>query len=150
MQAHSDARQFMTRPIPYFKDLCKICDLSSDEKEGPCSQDSGEKEGFTSEMEKKKKNSEPDFECLSHSKRPRWNDNEEAVPSLSEKKKENSAVTIESVVEAVQALPDIDEDFVLDACDLLEDENKARTFMALDVKLRMKWLVRKLRPHTLI
>ena len=57
---------------------------------------------------------------------------------------------IKSVVKAVQALADMDGESVLDACDLLLDKNKANTFMALDVKLRRKWLVRKLRPHPLI
>ncbi|RVW64843.1 hypothetical protein CK203_052002 [Vitis vinifera] len=75
-----------------------------------------------------------------------------AVSSISEKNKddENSgSISIESVIEAVQALPDMDEELVLDACDFLEDEKKAKTFLALDVKLRKKWLIRKLRPQQL-
>lgn len=74
------------------------------------------------------------------------------VSSISEKNKddENSgSISIESVIEAVQALPDMDEELVLDACDFLEDEKKAKTFLALDVKLRKKWLIRKLRPQQL-
>ncbi|CAG7894083.1 unnamed protein product [Brassica rapa] len=42
----------------------------------------------------------------------------------------------------------MDEELILDACDLLEDDLKAKTFLALNVKLRKKWLLRKLRPHT--
>ncbi|THG02111.1 hypothetical protein TEA_020143 [Camellia sinensis var. sinensis] len=31
VQAHEDARQYMTRPVPYYKDLCGICrELGSD------------------------------------------------------------------------------------------------------------------------
>ncbi|KAJ6334443.1 hypothetical protein OIU78_011346 [Salix suchowensis] len=73
-----------------------------------------------------------------------------AVSSLSDKRKvENSnSDSIEKVIESIQALPEMDEDLVLDACDLLEDELKAKTFMALDVKLRKKWLLRKLRPES--
>ncbi|MBA0736265.1 hypothetical protein Gogos_009831, partial [Gossypium gossypioides] len=72
-----------------------------------------------------------------------------AVSSLTEKKDDGNtnSILIENVITAVQALPDMDEDLLLDACDLLEDEIKAKTFMALDVKLRKKWLLRKLRPQ---
>ncbi|XP_010243132.1 PREDICTED: uncharacterized protein LOC104587285 isoform X3 [Nelumbo nucifera] len=72
-----------------------------------------------------------------------------AVTSLANKKKENeneTPATLEKVVNALQAIPDIDEDLFLDACDLLEDEQKAKMFLALDATIRKKWLMRKLRP----
>ncbi|CAM8961541.1 unnamed protein product [Rhodiola kirilowii] len=53
---------------------------------------------------------------------------------------------IESAINALQAIPDIDDELLLDACDLMEDETKAKTFLALDAGLRKKWLLRKLRP----
>ncbi|KAE8696858.1 hypothetical protein F3Y22_tig00110637pilonHSYRG00093 [Hibiscus syriacus] len=61
-----------------------------------------------------------------------------AVSSLTEKKDggNSNPISIEIVVTAVQALPDMDEEFILDECDFLGDEIKAKTFMALDVKLR--------------
>ncbi|KAJ8751788.1 hypothetical protein K2173_025974 [Erythroxylum novogranatense] len=58
-----------------------------------------------------------------------------------------NGVVLESTIGALQALPDIDDDLLLDACDFLEDEKKAKTFLALDASLRKKWLLRKLRPQ---
>ncbi|KAI8569315.1 hypothetical protein RHMOL_Rhmol02G0269400 [Rhododendron molle] len=63
---------------------------------------------------------------------------------LVNKKEEKSYVSIENAIDALQAISDIDDELLLDACDLLEDERKAKTFLALDVNLRKKWLLRKL------
>lgn len=71
----------------------------------------------------------------------------DAVTALVNKKAIKNHVTIESAIETLQAIPDVDEELLLDACDLLEDERKAKTFMALDATLRKKWLLRKLRPQ---
>ncbi|KAF5207001.1 Myb/SANT-like DNA-binding domain protein [Thalictrum thalictroides] len=69
-----------------------------------------------------------------------------AVTLLKRNKKENGDFfTIKNVMDALQAVPDMDEDLILDACDFLEDEKKAKTFLALDDRLRKKWLMRKLR-----
>ncbi|TYH05405.1 hypothetical protein ES288_A08G080300v1 [Gossypium darwinii] len=72
-----------------------------------------------------------------------------AVSSLIEKKDDENtnSISIENMITAVQALPDMDEGLILDACDLLEDKIKSKTFMELDVKLRKKWLLRKLRTQ---
>lgn len=47
------------------------------------------------------------------------------------------------VINVLQALPDTNDELHVDACIILEEEI---TFMALDVLLRRKRLVRKLRP----
>ena len=72
-----------------------------------------------------------------------------AVSSLTEKKDDgnSNSILIENVITAVHALSDMDEDLILDACDFLEDEIKAKTFLALDVKLQKRWLLRKLRSQ---
>lgn len=189
IKEHTDARQFMTRPVPYYKDLCMICDPSVDDRDSYSGQDveqenqvegaklcgaltsflspstsvstedeDGDVQESTPMCQKKRRRLE-NCPNEAHPKRSREEDGgmasalremASAVSSLSEKKRNDEKLnsgSIESVVEAVQALPDMDEDFVLDACDLLEDEKKAKTFMALDVKLRKKWLMRKLRPQ---
>ncbi|KAL7122318.1 hypothetical protein ACP275_01G038300 [Erythranthe tilingii] len=56
----------------------------------------------------------------------------------------NNYSALESAIDALQAIPDIDDEILLDGCDLLEDERKAKTFLALDASLRKKWLLRKL------
>lgn len=186
IKAHTDARQFMTRPVPYYKDLCVICDPSADEKYcflgleqqneveqikllrtsntsqsdmSVSSEDQVDEEQESTHADQKNKRQLENCSNSGHLKKLHRKDESmasalremaSAVSSLSDKKKddENSnSIPIENVIEAIQALPDMDEDLVLDACDFLEDEKKAKTFLALDVKLRKKWLLRKLRPQ---
>ncbi|KAK6231966.1 hypothetical protein SCA6_002039 [Theobroma cacao] len=63
------------------------------------------------------------------------------------RKKENENAPTRRVIEELQAIPGIDDDLLLDACDFLEDDRRARMFLALDASLRKKWLMRKLRPQ---
>ncbi|XP_027352552.1 L10-interacting MYB domain-containing protein isoform X2 [Abrus precatorius] len=186
IKVHTDARQYMTRPLPYYKDLCVICDPNFDEKESSLPKDKHQnvvdfKTGspWTSKTGQSPitPNSNEDhfngveelahigqkqkrqLEKCSDSTSPKKSRNDEqgmavalhemaaVVSTLSTKKNDDNSISIENVIEAVQALPDMDEDLVLDACDFLEDERKAKTFLALDVKLRKKWLIRKLRTQ---
>ncbi|XP_076936811.1 uncharacterized protein LOC143604117 [Bidens hawaiensis] len=66
------------------------------------------------------------------------------VSKLVNWKTERHYSPIETAVDALQAIPNIDDDLLLDGCDILEDEKKAKTFLALDASLRKKWLLRKL------
>ncbi|KAK7345205.1 hypothetical protein VNO77_15782 [Canavalia gladiata] len=68
-----------------------------------------------------------------------------AVTSLTKKAKKEDNFSIDNVISVLQAIPDLDDDLILDACDFLEDERRARMFLALDAPLRKKWLFRKLR-----
>lgn len=185
MQVHTDARQFMARPVPYYKDLCFICDPTIDEKGYPVPQDldqqnsledksigaseTGQSPAISNYIEypvsnvqdsthrvRKQKRQLEKYSDSTYSKRSK--DDEQgmvsalqematAVSSLSTEKSDDNSVSIEVVIEAIQSLPDMDEDLILDACDFLEDEKKAKTFLALEVKLRKKWLIRKLRSQ---
>ncbi|KAK8635619.1 hypothetical protein V6N13_004348 [Hibiscus sabdariffa] len=195
IKGHKDARQFMTRPVPYYKDLCSICNsqypdesdyftlqcsepdsvvrevmplpaancsqspvasVSSEDEIGDLLEPACLDSNTTGSNSNYKRQLENKSSCV-HSKKSRSEDDSmasalremaSAVSSLSEKKDDGNSnpVSIENVITAVQTLPDMDEDVILDACDFLEDEIKAKTFMALDVKLRKKWLLRKLRP----
>ncbi|KAK7268116.1 hypothetical protein RIF29_20803 [Crotalaria pallida] len=70
-----------------------------------------------------------------------------AVASLTKKTKKEDNFSVDNVITVLQAIPDMDEDLILDACDFLEDERRARMFLALDANLRKKWLLRKLRSE---
>ncbi|XP_027364017.1 L10-interacting MYB domain-containing protein-like isoform X2 [Abrus precatorius] len=68
-----------------------------------------------------------------------------AVTTLNKKAKKEDTFSVDYVISELQAIPDMDDDLILDACDFLEDERRARIFLALDASLRKKWLLRKLR-----
>ncbi|KAK4281745.1 hypothetical protein QN277_013202 [Acacia crassicarpa] len=69
-----------------------------------------------------------------------------SVSSLTKKTKKEDKFSMDNVISVLQTIPDMDDDLILDACDFLEDERRARMFLALNTNLRKKWLMRKLRP----
>ncbi|CAI9781084.1 unnamed protein product [Fraxinus pennsylvanica] len=158
IKAHTDARQYMTRTVPYYKHLCLIWkDFSSDIKDCMSGhnlelQDEDAEFKFMQPLRLENpsisgtsKKARSKAEGVVHA----LHEMATVVSSLADKRKEDgilNSAPIENVIEAIQALPDMNEGLVLDACDFLEDETKAKTFLALDVKLRKKWLIRKLRP----
>ncbi|KAJ9543157.1 hypothetical protein OSB04_022864 [Centaurea solstitialis] len=175
IEANADARQYMTRPVPYYKDLCNVCkeantsegreslsDNHSDQKDEAGSLKLTHSATVSDEQESSHKRELENKWSPEHLKKVKMDDEESmasalremaaAVSCLADKMKDeddddNSTNSV-AVVEAIQRLPDMDEDLILDACDYLEDDDKkAKTFLALDVKLRKKWLIRKLRPQ---
>ncbi|KAL7112581.1 hypothetical protein ACP275_04G011200 [Erythranthe tilingii] len=153
IKAHAEARQYMTRPVPYFKDLCLIFrELNDDDNEKNLENhavDQSPSASVSSYEGRESTHQECDIIIAAN---PVTKRRLETPPFMGSSKKSRSedegvkAVPVELVVASIQALPDMDEDLVLDACDFLEDDKKAKTFLALDVKLRKKWLIRKIRP----
>ncbi|CAL1372892.1 unnamed protein product [Linum trigynum] len=68
-------------------------------------------------------------------------------PAKKQKMVEGRGDQLVEVVHALQAIPDMDEQLMLDACDFFEDDDKkAAMFLALDGRFRKEWLLRKLCP----
>lgn len=159
--AHPTARQYMARPVPYYKDLCIIYrDTTSNIRDNHPSHNLTDAPGMKvfspfrgTNFPEPSDSSEDQVDDLTESDIREYTQRDEGNFGNPRAKRARSSdefdltlVSVEKVVEAIQALPEMDEELILDACDFLEDEKKARTFLALDFKLRKKWLLRKLRP----
>lgn len=107
-----------------------------------------------SERKKKRKSaSSSTRDCQRKIKKPTKEDIQETldeVPSVVKTWTGNKEIieecsSIERVVESLQAVPGMDDEIFLEACQLLEDEKKAKMFVQMDVSQRRNWLIRKLR-----
>ncbi|XP_028111818.1 L10-interacting MYB domain-containing protein-like [Camellia sinensis] len=129
--AHEDARQYMTRPVPYYKDLCGICrELGSDGRDSVSDHNLDQQDNIPEvKFARPLNNFQYPVESVSSEEvkiklgmSSALREMETAVSCLADKKKDDEdscSISVENVIEAIQALPDMDEDFILDACDLL-------------------------------
>lgn len=106
----------------------------------------------TSIQRKKRK---PTASSTSASKRVQRTIKEEVQETLDEKphrvngfvgnEEDKDCCSIERIVDALETVPDMNDELFLEASQILEDERKAKMFVAMDVTARQKWLFRKLR-----
>lgn len=160
IKTHPTARQYMARPVPYYKDLCIICrDTTGNRTDNHstinlCPEDNAQggksisplRDTQSPEPSDSSEDLVEDVRVFGQ-KDKRDLENSYVKRARSSDDMGSSSFSVEKVVEAIQVLPEMDEDLILDACDFLEDEKKAKMFLALDFKLRKKWLLRKLRPQ---
>ncbi|KAF4369076.1 hypothetical protein F8388_013405 [Cannabis sativa] len=175
VKEHPNFQTYRNKAMAFYTDMCAICrnegTLRKERKDPPsCSTPILKKEATeekesgdpmptmnkTGSHEKKRGHLEVTPTSQTYELEQRIDENDvgdsfiemaAAVSSFSKKQKEEKPVSIEKVLRVLQSIPDIDDDLLLDGCDFLEDEKRARIFLALDSTLRKRWLIRKLRPQ---
>lgn len=173
LQEHPDALLYKDKFLGYYTDLCKIfgnvldrgvnglCTGETDNENVEIKMDGNEHLLLTSKDIQISQQRKRPGEMISLDTGPTKkvhrteNDVQKALSEMAGvvtrlvnmKQNHNNYKAVEGAIDALQAIPDIDDELMLDACDLLEDERKAKTFLALDATLRKKWLLRKLRSQ---
>ncbi|XP_030481628.2 L10-interacting MYB domain-containing protein [Cannabis sativa] len=175
VKEHPNFQTYRNKAMAFYTDMCAICrnegTLRKERKDPPsCSTPILKKEATeekesgdpmptmnkTGSHEKKRGHLEVTPTSQTYELEQRIDENDvgdsfiemaAAVSSFTKKQKEEKPVSIENVIRVLQSIPDIDDDLLLDGCDFLEDEKRARIFLALDSTLRKRWLIRKLRPQ---
>lgn len=173
LQDHPEASAYRHKCLGYYDDLCKIravgAQAESSRGQGPLgtvdgkydTQESGG-DGTSIDHQYPSLHSQPTHQ---QGKRPGSDSSAEKpakilrtavrlpaddrdVTAITKGQEERKRYTVEGAISVLQAITDVDDDddLLLDACDLLEDERKAKIFLALDASLRKRWLLRKLRP----
>ncbi|KAI3851935.1 hypothetical protein MKW98_019934 [Papaver atlanticum] len=135
IKAHPDARQYRVRPVPHYKDLCIVYgdtyisgrnnNLSGDPVHNVQEDSSYLNSDILNQHNKRLlKTHQSMIDAIQEIR--------SAVTLLAEKTRETT----------LRALPDIDEELFLDACDFLEvDAKRAKMFVLLDGSLQKKWLL---------
>ncbi|KAF5815703.1 putative transcription regulator Homeodomain-LIKE family [Helianthus annuus] len=154
IEAHPDSRSYRVKTVPNYHKLCIVYGQNITEKlEIPIGGNSQILPNESGAIDKRKrvKKTPLGLERSGKVQKSQSDDIKEAftdmanvVSKLVNGKTDRNYSPIEKAVDALQAIPDIDDDLLLDGCDILEDEKKAKTFLALDASLRKKWLLRKL------
>ncbi|CAH8335778.1 unnamed protein product [Eruca vesicaria subsp. sativa] len=156
IKEHPDATIYKGKTLDSYVDLCKLYEHLSHEGFN-CENLMIELDNYGHEIDIV----DDDFSSSTHKQQQQHSKRTNQTPYLGRKAQKTGVemmrkplcetegddyTRMHNAIDALQALPEMDDELLLDACDLLEDEKKAKTFLALDVSLRRKWLVRKLRP----
>ncbi|EOY11394.1 Uncharacterized protein TCM_026587 isoform 1 [Theobroma cacao] len=167
LKEHPDARSYRNRTLPSYNDLFLIYGNASingwhletenyageEEGESPTSSSPTRIHGTEFELPDQRKRQKTDASSISASRKAQ-RPNQELLHAFDErpimvkssfKNEDQFYGSIESIVDALQAIPGMDDVLFLDASKLLEDEKNAQKFVAMDVNQRRRWLLRKLR-----
>ncbi|XP_065852437.1 uncharacterized protein [Euphorbia lathyris] len=169
LKEHPGAIKYKDRVLNSYSDLCMI--YGNESPVGSSSYSGTEMEihsniadmGLESDdMFEDATNPTGEFETLNHRRKRKLINSSSSVGSrkVQRQKMENpeavglkpnmgsvkvkECMSIEVIVDALQAIPGMDDELFLEACKLLEKEKNAKVFVAMDVNQRRKWLFKKL------
>nr|KYP49466.1 hypothetical protein KK1_028813 [Cajanus cajan] len=156
IRVHYNFRLYKTKSMPFYSGLCiiykEVLHIGGEKNSARDSQSLANAENEA--LQHVGKNASGHLKRHQPKMPPTWNESKKArehvalaVPSLTMKPKKEDNFSVDNVITVLQAIPGLDDDLILDACDFLEDERRGRMFLALAAHLRKKWLLRKLRSE---